>query len=44
MSPGIKLGTSCTEGRAPTNCATLAPIVLVVGFFWGEGGGGGGGA
>lgn len=26
MSPGIKLGISRTEGRAPTNCAILAAI------------------
>ena len=26
MSPGIKLGISRTEGRAPTNCAFLAAI------------------
>ena len=26
MSTGIELGTSRTEGRALTNCATLAPI------------------
>ena len=32
MSPGIEHGTSRTQGRAPTNCATLAPIVLVVRF------------
>ena len=25
MSPGIELGTSRTQGRALTNCATLAP-------------------
>ena len=25
MSTGIELGTSRTEGRALTNCATLAP-------------------
>ena len=33
MSPGIELGTSRTQGRTPTNCGTLAPIVLLVGFF-----------
>ena len=36
MSPGIELGTSRTQGRTPTNCGTLAPIVLLVGFFFGR--------
>ena len=27
MSPGIELGTSRIEGRALTNCATLAPKI-----------------
>ena len=27
MSPGIELGTTRTEGRALTNCATLAPHI-----------------
>ena len=30
MSPGIELGTSRTEGRALTNCATLAPKIMTV--------------
>ena len=29
MSPGIKLGTLSTEGHALTNCAILAPGLVV---------------